>query len=103
VRAGSSDVILQLARAAFVSGRRANGERTWIVAFDANAARIDQTVTDETGAFKIRIAEGSTVELRAWPAKRDLQSFWGYLGDETTKPIAVIPGIRAGATDVVIE
>jgi protocatechuate 3,4-dioxygenase beta subunit len=103
VQAGSSDVVLELPRAAFVTGRRASGERTWIVAFDANAARIDQTVTDEKGAFRIRVADGATVELRAWPAKRDLQYFGGYSADETTKPIAVLPGIHAGATDVVVE
>ncbi len=103
VRAGSSGLVLELPRAASVSGRRASGERTWIVAFDANAARIGQTVTDEKGAFELRVAEGSTVELRAWPAKRDLQYYGNYSADETAKPIAVLPGIRAGATDVVIE
>jgi hypothetical protein len=103
VRAGSIGVILELPRAAFVTGRRANGERTWIVAFDANSARVDQSVTDANGAFRLRVAEDSTVELRAWSAKPDPQSFWGYMGDETVAPITVLRGIRAGATDVVIE
>jgi hypothetical protein len=103
VRSGSSDLVLQLSRASYITGRRAGGERTWIVAFDASSARVEWTVTDEKGGFRIRVAEGSTVELRAWPAKQDLQFFGGYRGDETAKPIAVLPGIRAGATDVVIE
>ncbi len=103
VRAGSTGVVLQLPRAAWITGRRASGERTWVVAFDASSARVDQTVTDEKGTFRLRAAEGSTVELGAWPAKPDLQSFWGYSGDETSAPIAMLRGIRAGATDVVIE
>jgi hypothetical protein len=103
VRAGSSGIVLQLARAAFVTGRSTLAGRTWIVAFDATSARIDWTVTDEKGAFRIRAAEGSTLELRAWEAKRDPQSYWGYSGDETAAPFAVVQGVRAGATDVVIE
>jgi hypothetical protein len=101
VRGGASGIVLQLARTALVTGKCKY--RAWIVAFDAAESPIDRTVSDEQGLFRIRAAEGSTVELRAWKATPDPQYYLGFFADESAPPIATLRGVRAGATDVVIE
>jgi hypothetical protein len=104
VRAGSTGVVLQLARARVRIGRRrASGERTWIVAFDANAARVDQTVTDEKGAFRIR----SRRARRSSSAPGRRNPIRNPSGDTRRRDRAAdrraAAGSPAGATDVVIE
>lgn len=107
VRAGATDVVLQLQHGVAIEGRLSTPEgspaaRAWIVAFESSGARVRWTVTDEKGVFRLEAGSGTTVELRLWTAKADPQSYWGYSADESSPPIAVVPGVRAGTKDLVV-
>jgi hypothetical protein len=107
VRAGASDVVLQLRHGLAIEGRLATPDgsapaRFWIVALEPSGARAATTVSDEKGSFRFPAGAGTSVEMRIWVAKPDPQSYWGFSADESTAPIAVVPGVRAGTKDVVV-
>jgi RNA polymerase sigma-70 factor (ECF subfamily) len=107
VRAGAEDVVLQLQRRDSIEGRIVPADggapvRTWIVAIDPSGSRVSWTVSGSDGSFRLAVGSGTSVELRVWAAKADPQSYWGFSADESTTPIAVVPGVRAGTKDLSI-
>ena len=107
VRAGTTDLVIQLLRAVAIEGRVERPEgtaprRSWVAAFDPMAGRIRGAPTAEDGTFRVDVAEGSTVELRVWAMKPEPRSIHGWIVDETSPPVTTLSNVRAGTTGVVI-
>jgi hypothetical protein len=101
-------VSIQLARVNAVDGvvQDAVGSpvaHAGVVARDAQGESVDSAFTDASGRFRLRVAEKTSVDLFVYSTQPEPQALSGYTLLAQNEPRAVLRGIEAGASGVVIR
>lgn len=105
VQAGASGLVLELRRAAEITGQVVSPQGTAfafarVVAIDGKGARLDGRNADQAGRFRLRVAADAVVELRAWRTGVDPATGRGLWADETRLPEALQSGVHAGELEI---
>jgi protocatechuate 3,4-dioxygenase beta subunit len=106
VRLGTRDAVLQLQRAEEITGQVEDEDGRALPHAGVEARRIDGTVAaiayaDETGQFRLKVAEQSLVDLYAYPSKElvdDKLRRWSMIVSEDRRAFA--EAVRSGTKDV---